>query len=195
MSQSRNSKICFSIIGVVVVIIVLCVIVPDFWIAVVVIVVLLIVSPIALCIWRSTRTTTTLVQQPPSPYTRRSNSRVAEPPLLSIIPPTEPPPIHSPISEHEQPHFTLDLVERIQQVQVVMVEIHRLENEPGGAVNHRQRIQELQRRVVELSNTTPTTATDIVGQYQAGTNILPIPTNLPGLASVQTSEPPPAYIR
>ncbi|KAF8816476.1 hypothetical protein BYT27DRAFT_7248265 [Phlegmacium glaucopus] len=194
MPDSRNPNICHCVIDIAVVLIILCIFVPHLWIGAVVIVVLVVLS-IALCIWRSSRTTTTVVQQPPSPNTRHSNSQVAGPPFLSITPLTEPQPIHSPISEHEQPHFILDF-ERIHQVQVMMVDIHRLENEPGGAVNHRQRIQELQRRVMELSNTTPATATDIeVGQYQVGSNIPPIPTNLPGLASVQTSEPPPAYIR
>ncbi|KAF8815605.1 hypothetical protein BYT27DRAFT_7213041 [Phlegmacium glaucopus] len=142
----------------------------------------------------TTRTTTTLVQQPPSPNTRYSNSPVAEPPpFLSVTPPPEPRPLHFPIAEHEQPDFTLDLVERMRQVQVLMVEIHKLENESGGAVNHRQRIQELQRRVMELSDTMPATTTDVVGQRQVGSNIPS--TNLPGLASVHTSEPPPAYVR
>ncbi|KAF8808495.1 hypothetical protein BYT27DRAFT_7189005 [Phlegmacium glaucopus] len=43
-----------------------------------------------------------------------------------------------------------DLMERMRQVQLLMVEIHRLESESGE--RNEQRVQELKQRVIELSN-------------------------------------------
>lgn len=44
-----------------------------------------------------------------------------------------------------------ELMERMRQVQALMVEIHRLESESGE--RNGQRVQELRQRVMELSNT------------------------------------------
>lgn len=52
-----------------------------------------------------------------------------------------------------QPTEPLDLMERMRQVQVLMVEIHRLESEPESGEWKNQRVQELKQRVIELSNT------------------------------------------
>jgi len=42
-------------------------------------------------------------------------------------------------------------MDRMREVQTLMLEIHRLESDPG--TNNRSRIQELQRKVTELSDT------------------------------------------
>lgn len=66
---------------------------------------------------------------------------------------------------------TSDLMDRMRQVQILMVEIHRLESSPGE--RNAQRIQELQQRVMELSNTD-------------GHESVPVHTT-------PDSQPPPAY--
>jgi hypothetical protein len=45
----------------------------------------------------------------------------------------------------------MSLVDRMREVQTLMLEIHQLESDPGP--DNRLRIQELQRRVTELSDT------------------------------------------
>jgi len=122
------------------------------------------------------------VSQPtrPIPNAIRSPNTAIPPPFLSIVHPQEPPPIHSPIrSPTLAPNLTLDLVERMRQVQIMMIEIHRLENESTSG-NHRQRIQELQQRVMALSDTAPDTT---IGSHQTTSNLPP----------AETSDPPPAY--
>jgi hypothetical protein len=57
-------------------------------------------------------------------------------------------------------------MDRMREVQILMVEIHRLEN--SSEERNSQRIQELKRRVMELSNT---------DEHE----------------SVHTAQPPPAY--
>ncbi|KIM41093.1 hypothetical protein M413DRAFT_445818 [Hebeloma cylindrosporum] len=77
---------------------------------------------------------------PPNPAHSRSGSHSTSPP--------------HPISEKRRTNPSseqMSLVDRMQEVQTLMLEIHRLESDPGS--NNRVRIQELQRRVTELSDT------------------------------------------
>lgn len=75
-----------------------------------------------------------------------------------IIPdrPLTPPHI---IPNPSSPPATSDLMDRMRQVQMLMVEIHLLENVPPAEQNT-PLIQELKRRVMELSNTDGNVPTD-----------------------------------
>ena len=97
---------------------------------------------------------------PHSPYSTTLPSPKPSPNFPSL------PPAPYPISGSQStspPHATSEkpqidpssdqtnLMDRMREVQALMLEIHRLESDPGP--NNRSRIQELQRRVTELSDT------------------------------------------
>lgn len=79
------------------------------------------------------------------------NPYVVNPPMPFPQPFSSTPVIPNP-STPPQPTEPPDLMERMRQVQVLMVEIHRLESDPESGRND-QRVQELKQRVIELSNT------------------------------------------
>jgi len=87
-----------------------------------------------------------------------------------IFQPT-PTPTPPPIGEKAVPLAQVDLMDRMREVQTLMVEIHRLESDPGP--HNRERIQELQQRVTELSDTQNSNVT----------------------TSGQALGPPPAYVQ
>jgi hypothetical protein len=76
---------------------------------------------------------------PTAPQSISGSQSTSPPPPISEKPPTNP--------SSEQ----TSLMDRMQEVQTLMLEIHRLESDPGP--NNRSRIQELQRKVTELSDT------------------------------------------
>jgi len=115
-------------------------------------------------------------QPPPAAYARGQDPMTSN---LSLNPPSQPNQATQPISqpiplpplvgEKQIPLEQMTLADRMHEVQTLMIEIRRLESDPGP--NHRTRIQELQRRVTELSDTqNPNVST-----------------------SVQVIGPPPAY--
>ena len=120
----------------------------------------------------------------------RSNPAVSEP-FHSITLPPEPLAVHTSVPEHGR----LDLVERMRRVQTMMIEIHRLENESRSGMNHGQQIQELHRRVMELSDSDvthgTTGSTAAISRQQVSSHI---PPSL-GSIGVEINEPPPAYAR
>lgn len=122
----------------------------------------------------------------------QSNSAVSEP-FHSITLPPEPLAVHPSIPEHGHLDSTLDLVERMRRVQTMMIEIRRLENESRSGMNHRQQIQELHRRVMELSGSDVTrgTSSPAISRHQVSAHIPPSP----GPIGVEINEPPPAYAR
>ena len=88
------------------------------------------------------------------------------------LPPFSPAPITTQSTPPPNPATSSDLMDRMRQVQMLMLEIHRLEGE--SREENYQRLQELKQRVAELS------ATDM----RTG----------PGMTSVPDSyQPPPAY--
>ena len=68
--------------------------------------------------------------------------------------PPAPVPQHSPelVRLSSPPNTPSNLVDRMREVQTLMLEIHQLESEPGSN-NNNEKIQELQRRVAQLSRT------------------------------------------
>ena len=91
------------------------------------------------------------VVDPPMPFPQRipSHNSLVNPPM-PVPQPYFPAPVISSPSTPPQPTES-DLMERMRQVQMLMVEIHRLENE--SVERNDQRLQELKQRVIELSNT------------------------------------------
>ncbi|KAF8888710.1 hypothetical protein CPB84DRAFT_1749443 [Gymnopilus junonius] len=104
---------------------------------------------------------------PRSPASPRFNPPHGPPPAFPVPQPASPPPAPQ-VSPHNPPveiHFpkpsttspsppppqSLSLMERMREVQMLMLDIHRLESDTTGTHN-RARIQELQHRVTELSN-------------------------------------------
>jgi len=78
---------------------------------------------------------------PTAPHSISGSQQISPPPATSDSekPPTNPSPDQ------------MSLVDRMREVQTLMLEIHQLESDAGS--NNRSRIQELQRRVTELSDT------------------------------------------
>lgn len=108
----------------------------------------------------------------PTPFTPNillSNSRVNPLPVPQAFPP--PPGILD--SSYPNPS-TSSLIDRMQQVQTLMVDIHQLENKSGE--RNSERLQELRQRVIELS--------DIDGHEVVHNPVNTTPNCLP---------PPPAY--
>jgi hypothetical protein len=118
--------------------------------------------------------------QPPNPQFRtpmpftpailNPNQYPGNPTPMPVPQPFIPSPLISNLSSLPN-SSTSDLMDRMRQVQILMVEIHRLESSPGE--RNTQRIQELKQRVMELSNTD-------------GHESVPVHTT-------PDSQPPPAY--
>lgn len=87
---------------------------------------------------------------PPTPPILNPNQYLRNPIPMPISQPFVPSPVIPNSSSPPNPS-TSDLMDRMRQVQILMVEIHRLENSSGE--RNSQRIQELKQRVMELSNT------------------------------------------
>jgi len=99
----------------------------------------------------------------PAAYAHGPDPSTPSSPNFSLPPPTQPTqaphlisqptptPFPPPIGEKEVPLAQGGLMDRMREVQTSMAEIHRLESGPGP--DNRERIQELQRRVTELSDT------------------------------------------
>ena len=110
-------------------------------------------------------------QPPPSPRPTSPRSNVTRPPAPPSFPVPQPAPAPSTpsptqISPNNPPvevHFPtptaasspqtqpISLMDRMREVQTLMLERHRLESDTSGA-NNRPRIQELQQRVTDLSD-------------------------------------------
>ena len=140
-----------------------------------------------------TSTTITIHPSPADLNTIRPSHQSNPAVSHSITLPPEPLAVHTSIPEHGR----LDLVERMRRVQTMMIEIHRLENESRSGMNHRQQIQELHRRVMELSDSDSDVARGIstaaISRHQVSSHIPP--TRSPGSIGVEINEPPPAYAR
>jgi len=119
-------------------------------------------------------------QPPPAAYARAPDPMTPSFPNLSPSPPSQPNqaplPIFQPVplppivGEKQIPLEQMSLADRMHEVQTLMVEIRRLESDPGP--NNRMRIQELQRRVTELSDTENThvsTSVQVIGPPPAYT--------------------------
>ena len=103
----------------------------------------------------------------PSSLISPPNRSVNPVPVPQVFPPVVPVP-SSPLQA------TSNLIDRMRQVQTLMIEIHRLESESGE--RNSQRVQELRQRVIELSDTN--------GQEPVHGPAEPTPDSL---------QPPPAY--
>ena len=108
----------------------------------------------------------------PNPPTLNPNQYNPIPLATPVPQPVIPSSVISNSSSPPELASTSDLMDRMRQVQVLMVEIHRLENASGE--RNTQRIQELNQRVMELSS---------ADRHE------PTPASQP----TPDSQPPPAY--
>ncbi|KDR84687.1 hypothetical protein GALMADRAFT_237553 [Galerina marginata CBS 339.88] len=84
---------------------------------------------------------TPTVPSPPQPPSNRSQPG-SQPQTTVADPPPRP--------EEDGSQLQTNLLDRMREVQTLMLEIHQLESQPGSQTN-RTKIQDLQRRVTELS--------------------------------------------